>query len=527
MKYLFRATIGPVQSFIAQARKLQDLYAGSFLLSYLTKNLLQTANVLGAKILYPRYNEARASYPNLFVATVEKDSPEQLRRFAGELEHAVRTQFHGMADAVMAHWNLTPNDAFNAQIDSLLQFYWSAEPYASGENYRGAFLKTLQRMGAAKTTRTFKALSETAGRKCSLSMEQNALFSRGRKAHLVKDAYILPRIDPKYLQENETLGAVAFVKRCLDVAVPGFTGEFPDIETVAHLTREANSYYALVRFDGDDMGTLYSTDKVKSEALEDFQKALSDMAGASSGQMPEIVNRKNKNGAVIYAGGDDFLGVMNLDNVFSTMQDLRALFAKTIQTEKYVGKAATFSAGIVIAHIRAPLGDALDWARRAEHSAKEFKRGDAAKDAYCLTILRHNGEITQCTHGFTLKGGQSGMAVLQGFIDAIVGSKVSTGFIYQLSQEFERLFKTHQKMNLESPQDEKGRIALHADMFKSEARRIIGRAELPAETDRKTVLSEICGYIDTFIDNSDDRPVEVLNLLRAIAFIARQRGGAR
>lgn len=35
MEHLFLFTISPVQSFIAQARKTQDLYAGSLLLSEL------------------------------------------------------------------------------------------------------------------------------------------------------------------------------------------------------------------------------------------------------------------------------------------------------------------------------------------------------------------------------------------------------------------------------------------------------------------------------------------------------------
>ena len=42
-EYLLLFTIGPVQSFIGNSRKMRDLYAGSFLLSYL---ILHTCNVV-------------------------------------------------------------------------------------------------------------------------------------------------------------------------------------------------------------------------------------------------------------------------------------------------------------------------------------------------------------------------------------------------------------------------------------------------------------------------------------------------
>ena len=48
-KYLFIFTIGPVQSFIAQARKTQDLYAGSQLLSDLIRYAVETARQKSAE----------------------------------------------------------------------------------------------------------------------------------------------------------------------------------------------------------------------------------------------------------------------------------------------------------------------------------------------------------------------------------------------------------------------------------------------------------------------------------------------
>jgi CRISPR-associated protein Cmr2 len=178
-----------------------------------------------------------------------------------------------------------------------------------------------------------------------------------------------------------------------------------------------------------------------------------------------------------------------------------------------VGKVATFSAGIVIAHIKTPLGEVLDWARRAEHKAKECRRGNIEKDAYCLTILRRSGEITQYTHGFTLEGGLDGMSVLRDLVDTIVKNRVSVSFIYSLSREFEPLLKAPR--------------AIHAAMFQSEAKRLLNHAELPEGFDKRAVVDRLCARIDALVDKSGDKLTDVLNLLRSVAFIARQMGGER
>ena len=55
---LFLFSIGPVQSFISQARKTQDFYMGSFILSYLT--------FVGMKVIINEYGPTSIIYPDLF-----------------------------------------------------------------------------------------------------------------------------------------------------------------------------------------------------------------------------------------------------------------------------------------------------------------------------------------------------------------------------------------------------------------------------------------------------------------------------
>ncbi len=53
----FHFTLGPVQSFVAQARRTRDLWAGSFLLSWLTGHAMKAVLDQGGEITFPRVTE--------------------------------------------------------------------------------------------------------------------------------------------------------------------------------------------------------------------------------------------------------------------------------------------------------------------------------------------------------------------------------------------------------------------------------------------------------------------------------------
>ncbi|MDR1482971.1 MAG: hypothetical protein LBI74_10120 [Synergistaceae bacterium] len=523
MKYLSIFTIGPVQSFIAQARKLQDLYAGSFLLSHLTKFAMGRAAESGARIVFPNPNQESA--PNRFLAIVEAASPEDLRKLADDLEESVRSEFKRIADEVMSHWGLEPNEAFKRQIDSLPQFYWAAEPYDSTD-YGRCYINVIKRLGAAKTLRSFTPLSESFGRKCSLSSEYNALFCRDRKAaHMTADAYELAAIDDRFLGRDETLGAAAFVKRCLKFAIPEFKDNFPSVVDVYKTSGkeykedgERGGYYAVVKFDGDSMGLWYSEPRLEpGRSAEEFQAYLSgrisgftaNTSRQAVGMNMRVEGARVNNGVVIYAGGEDSLCMVNLNEVFSALAGLREEFG-SIDLSEYTEGRLTFSAGVVIAHVKMPLSEVLDWARQSEHRAKESHED---KDSYCLTILKHSGEIIQYCHRFYPCGpdGENGLRTLENLVSILVSKQVSVSFIYQLSREFERIAVSSDR-------------SAHREMFLAEARRILTHAEFENEDDRRNTVEKIMSCLDLLYERESNL-ADLLQYLRAIAFIARERGG--
>lgn len=90
-QYLFLFTIGPVQSFIAQARKTHDLFAGSKIIS----DLIDAAMVTVGKnnVIFPDANSD--AKPNRFFAKIPTDIiPDgNINVFFKSVEIAVRKEW--------------------------------------------------------------------------------------------------------------------------------------------------------------------------------------------------------------------------------------------------------------------------------------------------------------------------------------------------------------------------------------------------------------------------------------------------
>jgi len=208
-QYLFLFTIGPVQSFIAQARKTQDLYAGSFLLSYLIDSTMKklSAQLNSGEFIFP--HKAIKSKPNRFIAMIESDDIAEMGK---ELKGYVRKEFQLITTNVLSNLDLDAPDSFESQVKTHLQVNWVALPLDE-DDYADTYKELERYLGAIKNVRKFQQLKE-AGRKCSLCGERNVLFYRGRKrAYTTDHAISLDGQLPKYMHEGEGLCAVCFTKR--------------------------------------------------------------------------------------------------------------------------------------------------------------------------------------------------------------------------------------------------------------------------------------------------------------------------
>ncbi len=111
----FHFTLGPVQGFVAQARRTRDFWAGSFLLSYLSAIAMTAVEKQGGKLLFPK---VESHYLNWLENRGKGLPPQQgciPNRFKGgtaevpgdfnprQVETSVQQAWRGLAEAVWEH----------------------------------------------------------------------------------------------------------------------------------------------------------------------------------------------------------------------------------------------------------------------------------------------------------------------------------------------------------------------------------------------------------------------------------------
>ena len=175
-KYSFLFTIGPVQSFIAQARKTQDLYAGSKLLSDLIDFAINKAEEdYKAVIIFPTKN--LISKPNRFLAIIKNNGDLDMSIVGKEIEDMVRKEFKRIADETFTRAlnNNNKPQNFDNQIDSFLDIQWVVLEFYDN-NYTKKYEEIERLLGAIKNVRTFDQIKNgkgEVGRKCALCGERN------------------------------------------------------------------------------------------------------------------------------------------------------------------------------------------------------------------------------------------------------------------------------------------------------------------------------------------------------------------
>lgn len=608
--YLLACSISPVQSFIEQARKTQDLYAGSFLLSHLCRLAAKKAqDEFGAQVIFPSYLDS-GSIPNRFIASVtEGETPLDLKKIGECLEQSVHDRFSAITFEILASCGVDSPKGLREQIESFFSVNWVFHPYADGE-YDVAYKEVECLLGAVKGIRAFRqrggcsrvcescvdTLTE-CGRKCSVCGERDVKFYRlsdnEKEQHVRRgklfgrDAVVVGsreygKIELKLLQHGEGLCGVCFTKRAFGkTEEEGFDPNFPSVSRIAlydtfaayknktgnafpqledeqvlfkvyenprvsltnmerqfptlreeeltrirQLVRELmepeqervaiSPYYAVVVFDADDMGKWVSgrfrrIDEPLPE-LPIFQaklaERLGDFAQWTKGHLVE------PRGKTVYAGGDDFLGFVNLTYLLPTLLKLRNKFDDIVNTKELLdmaesGKKLTFSAGVAIAHFKTPLREVLGWARRMEHDAKHLS---SAKDAFAIATLKHSGEIHSARFRWTCMGTRP-LEVMEKVINKLRTGANSSNFIKALWGEFPRLI------------DRKGRFdSAIGGLVETEILRLLKRSRGNDEKIAKDEAEALATQLIALLTESESL-TGFLSFLSIADFIARKTGG--
>ena len=144
----------------------------------------------------------------------------------------------------------------------------------------------------------------------------------------------------------------------------------------AKLNKKPRSYYALLLMDGDRLGKMLQNENQQavSRALLDFTR-----------QVDTCVTADVHSGITIYAGGDDVLALLPLNNAIACAMQLNDLFRAAFKKENIV---ATASCAVLFAHHQMPLRIVL---AKARHHLEEVAKDANGRDSLALAILKPSG----------------------------------------------------------------------------------------------------------------------------------------
>jgi CRISPR-associated protein Cmr2 len=462
MSHLLSISLGPVQDFIAAARRTADLYAGSQMLQELSKHAAQYLHGQGAGLIFPA--DPKADGANKILALVEGDPKplaegakkavqeklEQLwKETIGKLPQLYRSQIdHGRA---------------KEQLEHFLEFYAA---WVLLGNYPQARQAVERLLAGRKALREFAPTQQNDDGvpKSPLDPARAAVIDPRRWAEVnipLEDGSYRPlRIKP-----TEHLDALSLLKRCYGALEFGVV---VDTRTMARRAKrpdampeerygeddddipEAQPYFTILVADGDRMGELIARQDDPG-AHRQLSRTLDEFAEKAR----KIVAQHH--GFMVYSGGDDVLAFLPVNRAVACAKELSEEFRYRVK--------GTLSAGVALVHYREPLSISLERARDAEKAAK-----DGGRDALAVALHTRGGApLTVVRRWDELRWFELLQAFAQG--------DLTQGLAYEL-RELGREWQD----------------GMRVDYLQAEAERILGRKErrglkLPTFASRQDLLT--------------------------------------
>lgn len=425
---LLTFSLGPVQSFISQARRVADLWAGSDLLSHLVETAIGELGRQGGSLVFPaaKLDDLPQGLPNRFVAEVPFATAAEV---AQAMEKAVRAEWDrlvgqtvGLLAAEPYEFSISPKiwqaQGWDRQTDTLFEIAWSFVPL--GDDYAAASRAGAELFAASRQFRPFRPIEERLD-KCAVCGERTALPNgvRGDVKSAWQHAAAQPGDDERFFRADQT-------RLCLVCATKRLTPKFTDRRRAQFYSfqefepqpvkaegqqrhDERFPYFALVALDGDKMGEILGWDtELRPGRAREFHAAISR---ALAGFADELRGEKSQNlnlaalalrdlpgrhPQLVYAGGDDVILLADLRAALPVARAIRARYLERLRGPEVVAELAdadtarriTTSGAILFAHTKHPAGllfrdlhDLLD--RKAKH--------EAGRDALALRLDKRGG----------------------------------------------------------------------------------------------------------------------------------------
>jgi len=412
-------TFAPVQGFIERSRKLRDLVGASSILSYLSHRIIRTAENSGSQVISPALNNIQQGTPNRILIKGE---------FTREKAR----------EALIIAWK---HLLYQCQqwIEKNLQFEFDwEEEWTKWGNYSWEFfwgegktiIEAMEALENTKKSRDWKAIN-WIGESSSISgadaIAWHGMSAKNRNPKTrnwqtekkeIEDFYHFLSLaleggksyvpEGKFVAPNERLSVPELAKRLVTLpqiadAIPGMeiilkSGQgFQDIQRKPDPDNgKAGQWTGWFMADGDRMGKKLqelAKDEIAGEAkLQEFSSELSKWGCNFKADFDVNLGR------VVYAGGDDFLGIIYNRHYDGKQQKgittLKVLnWLKTVKAKWQEHKQdITLSMGFVWVAGSVPQRDVLQHCREAEKRAK-----NQGRDRVTIRILFNSGQYVQWT----------------------------------------------------------------------------------------------------------------------------------
>jgi CRISPR-associated protein Cmr2 len=443
MSSLLAISVGPVQEFIAAARRTRDLWFGSYLLSEISRAVAKAVEDQDGQLIFPASSGPEAeNVANVVLAELALGAPAEAAAKAKEAAQRQWLEFAEGARSQLQLAGVVNTDIWEDQVDDVIEFYAAWVPRS--DNYQHDRARVMRLLAGRKNCRDFLADGGRAGvPKSSLDGQRESVLLQpppGANRKTFRDNW--PKI--LRLSSGEELDVVGVTKR-LGTKRGDSSASYPSVARVAAETwlrgvrkepafkdlrnacaavtglhQVAEAKYDYFPYEGTVSFKDRHTDLIKelgeeaTEPLRQVAKALNDLGGEpnpylavlvadgdSMGAKLSTITRSDEHrefsatlagfasaaratvdqhcGVLIYAGGDDVLALLPLHTCLPCARELRNKFNERT--------GMTLSVGIAIGHFMESLEDLRDYGRKAEQAAKAVK----GKGALALHLRKRGG----------------------------------------------------------------------------------------------------------------------------------------
>ncbi len=368
-------TIGPLYKTMTRVRATRELWASSYIFSYIMKKMIEKLKV-GTEFIIP-YTKDKTIFEkgqevglfhDRFIFKAKDDDFEKV-------ENIKREVLHDLAEEISNIISEKSTGRIQQFLDRYFQIYF-CEAEVEGE-YKEVNKQINDYLDSLELQVKFIKQDEK-----NYLLD---LFDKTNKSFLMEDAYGIKNHRFPYIAK---IAAKELNWQGVDESKDDDEIDTDIYEQLKKINgdnfKQYHKYIAIVQADGDNLGETIKTLK-NNDDFSHLSKALFDFSKEAHEKITKY------GGITIFAGGDDLLFfapvVYGEKNIYQLVDDLAKEFASRFDN---FSQSPTLSTGICITYYKYPMGESLESA--ANLLSNKAKDKEMEKNAIAYEVQKHSGQ---------------------------------------------------------------------------------------------------------------------------------------